>query len=153
MSILTLDILDIFVKIVQIITCLSFIIAIFQLRATSKNAKVNILKTEFDIFGKISEKEKIFVDCYEKLISSNELINKEDYNLYIKSQEQYLSELNLVCLYILEGYFTKKHFFQEYGEKILFIYDEIKENDKIKKYTNINQICTKYKRKLIKYKT
>ncbi|HBD9204933.1 TPA: hypothetical protein KLC88_001755, partial [Campylobacter jejuni] len=73
MSIFTLDILDILVKIVQIVACLGLIIAIFQLRATSKNAKVNILKTEFDIFSKISEKEKIFVDCYEKLISSNEL--------------------------------------------------------------------------------
>ncbi|EKN8418663.1 hypothetical protein PZA47_001577, partial [Campylobacter jejuni] len=127
-KIITLD------TITKIITIVGFCLAFFQLRNVIKNTKVNVLKTEFDIFGKISEKEKIFVDCYEQsMLSSEESKTQEYYSLYKKSKEQYLSELNLVCLYILEGYFTRKHFFQEYGSKMFSMYDEIKDKD----YTSI----------------
>ncbi|EKM9899167.1 hypothetical protein PWA85_001707, partial [Campylobacter coli] len=52
-EIITLD------RITKIITIVGFCLAFFQLRNVIKNTKVNVLKTEFDIFGKISEKEKI----------------------------------------------------------------------------------------------
>lgn len=138
---------------VSIVGIVGIVIAIFQLIASRTNAKVNILKTEFDIFGKISEKEKVFVDDYEKLVTSNEAIDTESYNSYIKNKEQYLSELNLVCSYILDGYFTKEHFFREYGEKILLMYDEIQKDNMTRKYASIDKVCKKYKKKLIKYTT
>ncbi|EFU4875505.1 hypothetical protein HT982_001735, partial [Campylobacter jejuni] len=48
-EIITLD------RITKIITIVGFCLAFFQLRNVIKNTKVNVLKTEFDIFGKISE--------------------------------------------------------------------------------------------------
>lgn len=88
--------LDIIAKIASIfVPIFGFCIAFFQLNHVIKNTKVNVLKTEFDIFGKISEKEKIFVDCYEKsILSSKGSETQSYYNLYKKSKEQYLSELN-----------------------------------------------------------
>lgn len=146
--------LDIIAKIASIfVPIFGFCIAFFQLNHVIKNTKVNVLKTEFDIFGKISEKEKIFVDCYEKsILSSKGSETQSYYNLYKKSKEQYLSELNWVCLYILEGYFTRKHFFQEYGAKIFYIYDQIKNTEMVKEYTSMDKLCKKYRCELSKYK-
>ncbi|MCI7485566.1 MAG: hypothetical protein MSA68_06450 [Helicobacter sp.] len=147
--------IDVIAQLIQIVVSILGIvgigIAIFQLIALRTNAKVNTLKTEFDIFGKISEKEKVFVDDYEKLVTSNEAIDKEGLNSYTKNKEQYLRELNLVCSYILDGYFIKEHFFREYGEKILSIYNEIQKDNMIRKYPSIDKVCKKYKEQLELY--
>ena len=116
---------------------------------------MNVLKTEFDIFGKISEKEIAFVDAYEEYenftSSSNNVSEKKSLrNSYIKNKEQYLNELNLLCLYIDEGYFTKEHFFQQYGKKILSMYDEMQKDNEIRKYIHIDTICQKHKKELLK---
>ncbi|MDY2584275.1 hypothetical protein [Helicobacter sp.] len=47
------------------LTPLSIIVAIWALRPVTKNAKMNVLKTEFDIFKELSAKEIAFVDYYE----------------------------------------------------------------------------------------
>ncbi|ECO1957840.1 TPA: hypothetical protein SG634_001154 [Campylobacter coli] len=153
--------LDVAVKCVQIavsiVGIIGFSITIFQLIAVMKNTKANVLKTEMDIFGKIHEKEVAFVDAYEEYErleknSSNNLEKKNDLRrLYVKNKEQYLNELNLLCLYISEGYFTKEHFFQQYGQKLLSIYDEMKKDGQIKKYIHIDMICKKYKKRLSNY--
>ena len=36
-----------------------------QLKITKRNTELNIAKNEIDIFSKLNEKEKIFVDCLE----------------------------------------------------------------------------------------
>lgn len=149
--------LDICAKIMQIVVSflgiISIIFAAVQLRAVTKNTKVNVLKAEFDIFGKISEKEIAFVDTYEECEKSGDNASKKDslYNLYKKNREQYLNELNLLCLYIDEGYFTKEHFFQQYGKKILSIHGILKEEKLIEKYIHINKIVEKYETEITKY--
>lgn len=138
--------LDEIVKIIQI-GGIGFII--WQLNISIRNTKVNTLKTEFEIFGKISEKEKAFVDEYEKLIKPNVYVDEESINPYKKYREQYLNELNLVCLYILNGYFTEKHFSQQYGEKTLSMHNKMDDNER-KEYTSIDKICKKYKNRQTK---
>ncbi|MCI5969074.1 hypothetical protein [Helicobacter sp.] len=125
------------------LTPLSIIVAIWALRPVTKNAKMNVLKTEFDIFKELSAKEIAFVDYYELPKESIE------YDTYNKIKEQYLRVLNLVCLYVLEGYFTKKHFFRSYGKKILLLYEEEILTDT--QYPYIYKIYKKYNKKLLDF--
>lgn len=142
-------------KLVPIATLFGVGMAIFQLEAVRKNTKINVLKTEFDIFGKISEKEMAFVDAYEEYEKWTHLGDKtprkmESFNSYVKNREQYLNDLNLLCLYIDEGYFTKEHFFLQYGKKISSMYDQMKKSNEIRKYIHIETICQKYEKELRK---
>ncbi|HEC1136820.1 TPA: hypothetical protein R0G03_001735 [Campylobacter coli] len=120
------DYINIIIKLIQglasIGVVIGLIIACLQLRNSFKNNRINILKTEFDAFEKISNAEKNFVDYIEHLDLEKNQLDEKNNNLLNKKREEYYKTLNLICLYVLEKCFTKKHFLNEYKNKLLKIY-------------------------------
>lgn len=143
--------LDIIVKLAQasssIAVCVGIIFAFIQLRATIQNSKINLMKTEWDIFDKLSEKEKAFVDEFEKL-KQLQNITDEQCESYLKNMEQYLNELDSLCLYVIEGYFSKVHFFQKHGKGVLSIYEILKKENAIEKYPHIDKVLKRYRKRM-----
>ncbi|EAJ9909218.1 hypothetical protein ACP3G6_001688 [Campylobacter jejuni] len=145
------DYINVIVKLIQglasIGVVIGLIIACLQLRNSSKNNRINILKTEFDAFEKISEAEKNFVDYIENLKLEKNQLDEKSNNLLDKKREEYYKTLNLICLYVLEKCFTKKHFLNEYKNKLLKIYKTLKNDNMLDKYINIKDVVEKYKLK------
>ncbi|HED0964205.1 TPA: hypothetical protein R4N12_001655 [Campylobacter coli] len=142
------DYINIIIKLIQglasIGVVIGLIIACLQLRNSSKNNRINILKTEFDAFEKISNAEKNFVDYIEHLDLEKNQLNEKNNNLLNKKREEYYKTLNLICLYVLEKCFTKKHFLNEYKNKLLKIYKILKNDNMLDKYINIKDVVEKY---------
>ncbi len=59
--------------------------------------------------------QKKYIDELEKL-EEQESISEDAFKSLQKTKGQYFNELNLVCLYVEKGYFTKDHFFLAYGK-------------------------------------
>ncbi|HEH4544174.1 TPA: hypothetical protein SG323_001605 [Campylobacter coli] len=142
------DYIDIIIKLIQglssIFVIIGLILAWFQLRNSSKNNRINILKTEFDTFEKLSNAEKKFVDHIERLDLEKNQLDEKNNNLLNKKREEYYKTLNLICLYVLEKCFTKKHFLNEYKNKLLKIYKILKNDNMLDKYINIKDVVEKY---------
>ncbi|MCV3509222.1 hypothetical protein L8W69_08360 [Campylobacter sp. CNRCH_2016_3089] len=140
--------INIIIKLIQglasIGVVVGLIIACLQLRNSSKNNRINILKTEFDAFEKISNAEKKFVDYIERLDLEKKQLDKKNNNLLNKKREEYYKTLNLICLYVLEKCFTKEHFLNEYENKLLKIYKILKNDNILDKYINIKDVVEKY---------
>lgn len=140
--------INIIIKLIQglasIGVVIGLIIACLQLRNSSKNNRINILKTEFDAFEKISNAEKNFVDYIEHLDLEKNQLDKKNNNLLNRKREEYYKTLNLICLYVLEKCFTKKHFLNEYKNKLLKIYKILKNDNMLDKYINIKDVVEKY---------
>ncbi|HHS6729077.1 TPA: hypothetical protein ACTN9G_001627 [Campylobacter jejuni] len=142
------DYINIIIKLIQglasIGVVIGLIIACLQLRNSSKNNRINILKTEFDAFKKISNAEKKFVNYIEHLDLEKNQLDEKNNNLLNKKREEYYKTLNLICLYVLEKCFTKKHFLNEYKNKLLKIYKILKNDNMLDKYINIKDVVEKY---------
>lgn len=140
--------INIIIKLIQglasIGVVIGLIIACLQLRNSSKNNRINILKTEFDAFEKISNAEKNFVDYIEHLDLEKNQLDKKNNNLLNRKREEYYKTLNLICLCVLEKCFTKKHFLNEYKNKLLKIYKILKNDNMLDKYINIKDVVEKY---------
>ncbi|MFY4691202.1 hypothetical protein ACOTVD_09200 [Campylobacter jejuni] len=142
------DYINIIIKLIQGLASISvvigLIVAYFQLGNSFKNNRINILKTEFDAFEKISNAEKNFVDYIEYLDLEKNQLDEKNNNLLNRKREEYYKTLNLICLYVLEKCFTKKHFLNEYKNKLLKIYKILKNDNMLDKYINIKDVVEKY---------
>ncbi|MCV3349818.1 hypothetical protein L8X52_06625 [Campylobacter lari] len=143
------DYIDVIVKIIQGFTSVGVIIGLFiaclQLRSGLKSNRINILKSEFDIFLKISEAEEDFIDYLDEI--ENIQLDKKSNDLLNKKREAYYKALNLACLYVLERCFTKKHFLNEYKGILVAIYKVLENNNMLDDYVNIKNLVIKYKLK------
>lgn len=103
-----------------------------------KNTQLNTLKTEIDIFFKLFEKEKIFVDHLEYFISKEkeftEEQKKKELEQLARNKEQYLNTLDMICFYVDKKHFTPSTFYRQYGKTMLEIKDILAD---INEYKNI----------------
>ncbi len=96
-----------------------------QLKITKRNTELNIAKNEIDIFSKLNEKEKVFVDCLE---SYNEQ-NNEYFDSLQRAKEEYFRLFDAVCLYVSNGSITFDNFCNQYQDRIIFIVTQFKKDD------------------------
>lgn len=112
--------IDALAKISQILLGIVGAVAIYlswgQLKATKRNTQLNIAKNEIDIFSKLNEKQKIFVDSMALYNANTD--NKSARLNALKAKEEYFWLLDIVCLYVLNKSITPHHFYTQYRQTI-----------------------------------
>lgn len=112
--------LDLLAKISQILLGVVGAVAIYlswgQLKATKRNTQLNIAKNEIDIFSKLNERQKIFVDFMA--LYNADTNNKSAELGALKAKEEYFWLLDIVCFYTLNKSITPHHFYAQYRQTI-----------------------------------
>lgn len=117
--------LDDISKLAQIALGIIGIYAIYishnQLKLSQRNTQLNIAKNEIDIFAKLNEKERVFIDYLEQFdeTQTGELHNIPE--TLLRAKQEYLRLLNTVCLYVLNESITLDNFRNQYKETVDFI--------------------------------
>lgn len=96
-----------------------------QLKIAKRNTELNIAKNEIDIFSKLNEKEKVFVDCLENYNGQN----NEDFDSLQRAKEEYFRLFDTVCLYVSNESITFENFCNQYKDRIIFIVAQFKKDD------------------------
>lgn len=90
-----------------------------QLKIAKRNTELNIAKNEIDIFARLNEKEKVFVDSLENY--------DEIFDLLKRAKEEYFRLFDTICLYVLNGSITLDNFCNQYKDRISLIIDKFKD--------------------------
>lgn len=109
-----------------------------QLKIAKRNTELNIAKNEIDIFARLNEKEKVFVDSLENYDGANEKEYDETFDLLKRAKEEYFRLFDTICLYVLNDSITLDNFCNQYKDRIVFIVDKFKDEfDESSIYKNI----------------
>lgn len=107
-----------------------------QLKIAKRNTELNIAKNEIDIFARLNEKEKVFVDSLENY--------DETFDLPKRAKEEYFRLFDTICLYVLNESITLDNFCNQYKDRISLIIDNFKDEfDDNSIYKNIVRLHEK----------
>ncbi|WP_143211981.1 hypothetical protein [Campylobacter hyointestinalis] len=113
-----------------------------QLQYAKRNMLLNIAKNEIDIFNKLDERQKLFIECQIKFSNIKNNDDDEEMKILLNEEERlkkyYFDLLDTVCLYAINKNITAKNFYSQY-KNILLAVNELYE-DTIKKYENICKV-------------
>lgn len=98
-----------------------------QLKIAKRNTELNIAKNEIDIFAKLNEKEKVFVDSLENYDGVKEKEYDEAFDLLKRAKEEYFRLFDTICLYVLNDSITLDNFCNQYKDRISLIIDKFKD--------------------------
>lgn len=119
-----------------------------QLKITKRNTELNIAKNEIDIFARLNEKEKVFVDSLENYggAETKEKEYDETFDLLKRAKEEYFRLFDTICLYVLNESITLDNFCNQYKDRLFFIVDKFKDEfDDSSTYKNIVGLHEKFR--------
>lgn len=135
--------LDCISKLSQIVLGVIGLYAIYishnQLKLARRNTQLNIAKNEIDIFARLNEKEKVFIDCLEIADNDTDLLNH--------AKEEYFRLFDTVCLYVLNESITLDNFHNQYKDRLNLIVREFADDFKQDLYANIMEVYNNLKEK------
>ncbi|EAI2123711.1 hypothetical protein EKG87_09205 [Campylobacter jejuni] len=125
-----------------LVGCIAFYFTFSQLRYAKRNMLLNIAKNEIDIFNKLDERQKLFIECQIKFSNIKNNDNDEEMKILLNEEERlkkyYFDLLDTVCFYAINNNITAKNFYSQY-KNILLAVNELYE-DTIKEYENICKV-------------
>ncbi|EAI5870807.1 hypothetical protein ACTJ0I_001697 [Campylobacter jejuni] len=110
---------------------------------------LNIAKNEIEIFNKLDERQKLFIECQIKFSNIKNNDNDEEMKILLNEEERlkkyYFDLLDTVCFYAINNNITAKNFYSQY-KNILLAVNELY-RDTIKEYENICKVIKIIKEK------
>ncbi len=129
--------------------CIAFYFTFSQLRYAKRNMLLNIAKNEIEIFNKLDERQKLFIECQIKFSNIKNNDNDEEMKILLNEEERlkkyYFDLLDTVCFYAINNNITAKNFYSQY-KNILLAVNELY-RDTIKEYENICKVIKIIKEK------
>ncbi|ECZ6247286.1 hypothetical protein F8Z45_09040 [Campylobacter coli] len=132
-----------------LVGCIAFYFTFSQLRYAKRNMLLNIAKNEIEIFNKLDERQKLFIECQIKFSNIKNNDNDEEMKILLNEEERlkkyYFDLLDTVCFYAINNNITAKNFYSQY-KNILLAVNELY-RDTIKEYENICKVIKIIKEK------
>lgn len=127
-----------------LVGCIAFYFTFSQLRYAKRNMLLNIAKNEIEIFNKLDERQKLFIECQIKFssIKNDDDVDEEEMKILLNEEERlkkyYFDLLDTVCFYAINNNITAKNFYSQY-KNILLAVNELY-RDTIREYENICKV-------------